>query len=59
MERKIKNCSEKIKESLYDCAAILISRSDVDEKYTLAQTIGTLSESLRILNDIKGKEGDE
>ena len=54
-----KSCSEKIKETLYDCAAILMCRSDVDEKYTLAQTIGTLSESLRILNNIKGKEDDE
>lgn len=54
-----KSCSKKIKEALYDCAEILICRSDADEKFTLAQTIGTLAESLSILQSIKEKEDDE
>ena len=51
-----KSCSEKIKRALYDCAEIMISRNDVDEKYTLAQTIEILSESLRILKVLKEDE---
>ena len=51
-----KSCSEKIKRALYDCAEIMISRNDADEKYTLAQTIKALSESLSILKALKEDE---
>lgn len=53
------SCSGKIKEALYNCAETLIRCNDVDEKLALAQAIETLSRSLSILEEIKGKEDEE